>query len=398
MRFSAKATLAQHTKRDGTQVVYLKAIINRRPVPINLGFALRADQFDHDHGLAKQNAPNAQFINFEINKAITRAHKIFLDYQYSEKFLTPDLFRREFIDPSTTMDFVQFMEKEIEVRRPKLEAVTYGAHITILNKLKAFQKRILFAELTVDLIQRFENTLIKKGLKPNTIHRVFRTIKVYLHEAERKEIRFKNPFKNYHVKTTAPTKPTLLFDEVQRLFNYYNTTTNPSHKKLLRYFLFSCTTGVRISDISLLEWNNLHGSTLIFLPFKTRKGSKLISIPLSQIHIDLIGEKGESKYLFDCFAKAVTNRMLKDIAKLEEVDIKKHLTYHISRHTFATEFLDRGGKLETLQQLLGHSMITTTMVYSKVKEARKQKELSRAFEGLSQQKRPENPRKRPAQG
>ena len=384
MRFSAKATLAQHKKRDRSKVIYLKAIINRKPAPVNLGFSIHEEHFDADRGLAKSSAPNAELINFKINEAITRAHKIFLDYQYSQKFLTPELFRREFIDPTTTMDFVLFMEKEIEIRRPKLESVTHGSHVTILNKLKAFQKKVLFAELTVDFIQRFENFLIdKQGLKINTVHKVFRTIKVYLHEAERKEIRFKNPFKNYKVKSTAPTKPTLSFEEVQRLFDYYRKTTNEAHRKLLRYFLFSCTTGIRISDIAIIEWNHLHGNTLIFLPFKTRKHNKFISIPLSKIHLDLIGEKGESKYLFDCFAKAVSNRMLKEIAKLEDVKIKKHLTYHISRHTFATEFLDRGGQLETLQQILGHSMITTTMVYSKVKEGRKLQELSTAFEALN---------------
>lgn len=387
MRFSAKVILSEHRKMDGCRAVYVQAYINRQRALVNLGFYINEKYFDHEKGVIKPSAPNSELMNYQIAEALTRANKIYLDFRYSNRFLTPQSFRAEFEDPAEKMDFVNFMEKEIELRKLKLEPATHSAHVTTLNKLKKFKARIYFHELTVELLQRFENFIIKEfKIKENTVHKVFRIIKVYVHEAERKEIRFKNPFKDYSVKSTQPLKPTLSFEEVQRLFAYYNSDEAlPSHKKLLRYFLFSCTTGVRISDIGLLEWNNLHGNTLVFLPYKTRKRNRFISIPLSDIHLGLIGQKGESKYLFDCFAKAVTNRMLKDIAKIKSVDIKKHLTYHISRHTFGTEFLDRGGQLDTLQQLMGHSMITTTMQYTKVKEGRKRDELSKAFDELKAQ-------------
>ena len=382
MRFSAKAILGEHVKRDGSQTVYIRATINRRVAKVNLGFCVANKNFDADKGLIKKGVPNAELLNFQIAEGIAKAHKIYLDFKYNDRFLTTELFRNEFIDPSLMMDFVKFMEAEIELRKSKLEKVTYGAHITTLNKIKAFKKQILFHELTVELIQKMENDFIERyKLKTNTVHKVFRIIKVYMHLAERKSIRFKNPFKDYKLKSTRPQKPILSFDEVKRLFAYYHSDeVKPNHRKVLRYFLFSCCTGVRISDVSLLEWNHLHDDTLVFLPYKTRKGGKFISIPLTRISLSLIDDSRTSKYLFDCFAKPVTNRILKDIAKVEKVNIKKDLTYHISRHTFATEFMDRGGQLDTLQQLLGHSMITTTMQYDKVKDERKRDELQNAFD------------------
>lgn len=381
MRFSAKAMLAGHVKRDGTQTVYIQAIINRTVARVNLGFCVACKDFDADKGLIKKEAPNADLLNFQITEGIAKAHKIYLDFKYNDRFLTPELFRNEFVDPSLMMDFVRFMESEIELRKSKLEKVTYGAHITTLNKMKSFKKHILFHELTVEFIQKMENEFIQKyKLKANTVHKVFRIIKVYLHLAERKGIRFKNPFKDYKIKSTRPQKPILSFEEVKRLFAYFHSEDiKASHRKVLRYFLFSCCTGVRISDISLLEWNHLHDDTLVFLPYKTRKGGKFISIPLTRVSLSLIEDKKGSKFLFDCFAKQVTNRILKEIAVVDEVNIKKDMTYHISRHTFATEFMDRGGQLDTLQQLLGHSMITTTMQYDKVKDERKRDELEKAF-------------------
>jgi integrase len=384
MRFSAKAVLADHVKRDGTRALYVQAIINRMKANVNLGFAIDSKYFDGDKGVMKVNTPNCELINFQIADAVLKANKIFLDYKYSERLLTPENFKKEFTDPSSIIDLISFMEKEIELRKPKLSQETYGSNVTILNKLKAFKKRILFHELTVDLLQKLENQLIKDGLGGNTIHKVFRTIKVYIHLAEKKEIKFKNPFKEYHVKQVAPNKPTLSFDEIKTLFGYYRTSQNESHIKLLRYFLFSCITGIRISDIGILEWNHLHGRTLVFLPYKTRKRNKFITMPLSDLHMNMIGAKGESKFLFETFAKAVANRMLKDIAKLDEVKINKHLTYHISRHTFATQFLNKGGQLDTLQQLLGHSMITTTMQYVQVNEGRKLSEVTNAFHELGE--------------
>lgn len=52
---------------------------------------------------------------------------------------------------------------------------------------------------------------------------------------------------------------------------------------------------------------------------------------------------------------------MKNIAKV--VGITKLLTYHVSRHTFATLFLSRGGRVEVLQKILGHSKIEDTMIY-----------------------------------
>ena len=57
---------------------------------------------------------------------------------------------------------------------------------------------------------------------------------------------------------------------------------------------------------------------------------------------------------------------MKDIAL--KCRIRKNLTTHVARHTFATDFLRRGGKVEHLQNLLGHTKITTTMIYGHTEE------------------------------
>jgi integrase/recombinase XerD len=68
-----------------------------------------------------------------------------------------------------------------------------------------------------------------------------------------------------------------------------------------------------------------------------------------------------------------TRAIQKDIDKIEQASkIKKHLTPHVMRHTFATLSMDAGIELADLQHLMGHSDPGTTLIYASVSEERKQ--------------------------
>ena len=69
--------------------------------------------------------------------------------------------------------------------------------------------------------------------------------------------------------------------------------------------------------------------------------------------------------IFHVYANQPYNRYLKDLAK--EIKLKKRLTSHLARHTFATTItLSNGIPIETVSKMLGHTMISTTQIYSKV--------------------------------
>jgi len=57
--------------------------------------------------------------------------------------------------------------------------------------------------------------------------------------------------------------------------------------------------------------------------------------------------------------------------------------FHLSRHTFATLFLEKTGDLATLQKLMGHASITQTMIYAHVSESKKKKQI-RVFDNYMQ--------------
>lgn len=160
----------------------------------------------------------------------------------------------------------------------------------------------------------------------------------------------------------------LLPAEVKRLHEFYGSPfINSTWKNILQRYLFSCFTGLRISDLEGLEPDNFFEDTIVFTSQKT---SKLQRIKLNETAKDLIQLP---KIFNENYTREYINRELKEIAKA--CGIKKRLYFHSSRHTFATNYLISGGQLQNLQKLLGHSKIETTMVYAHVVDSLMDKEV-----------------------
>jgi integrase len=129
---------------------------------------------------------------------------------------------------------------------------------------------------------------------------------------------------------------------------------------ILQRFLFSCFTGLRFSDNANLTTENIIED---YVAFTAEKTGKFQRIKLNESAKSFLDGKN---VLNEKFTNEYTNRELKHIAKL--VGITKKVTFHVSRHTFATNFLICGGRIEHLQKILGHSKIEETMIYVHIVE------------------------------
>jgi len=124
----------------------------------------------------------------------------------------------------------------------------------------------------------------------------------------------------------------------------------------LAKFLFSCFTGLRISDNQNMDEESIVDGKLKFNAIKT---GKYQTIKLNAVAIKLLEQCPE--ILTEKLSDQHLNRILKDICNI--LGIKKKITFHYARHTFATNFLRQGGKVEVLQKLLNHSDLKETMIY-----------------------------------
>lgn len=161
-------------------------------------------------------------------------------------------------------------------------------------------------------------------------------------------------------KVDSKPREFLTLEETKRL------ATAPCGSDVMkRASLFSCLTGLRISDIILLEWDNVQkasdgGWCIIIQTKKTKTNSVL---PISDEAYELCGERSEGN-VFKDFDENVVRAYLSNWLKAAE--ITKHITFHCFRHTYATLQLAAGTDLYTISKMLTHSNIGTTQVYADV--------------------------------
>jgi site-specific recombinase XerD len=181
----------------------------------------------------------------------------------------------------------------------------------------------------------------------------------------------KDPFSNYKAKVKEVIREFLSEAELEQMINKKFVS---ERLELVRdIFVFSCFTGLAYIDVKQLTPDNISlgidGDKWIFKNRqKTDTASKIPLLPMAQHIIDKYADypvcKNE-KCLLPILSNQKMNAYLKEIADV--CGIKKDLTFHIARHTFATTItLSNGVPLETVSKILGHTSLKTTQHYAKI--------------------------------
>lgn len=138
-------------------------------------------------------------------------------------------------------------------------------------------------------------------------------------------------------------------------------------------FLFSCFCGLRVSDIEQLTWGNIHdedGTPVVVKQMKKTKEE--VRVPLGKQALQWLPDRGaasDSDAVFNLPSRMAISYHLLDWAAA--AGIKKHVTFHVARHTYATMMLTAGVDLYTTSKLLGHSDIKVTQRYAEVVDRKK---------------------------
>ena len=150
------------------------------------------------------------------------------------------------------------------------------------------------------------------------------------------------------------------------------TTPLPSSRLYLvrDLFLFSCYTGISYGDMCRLTAANLETAEdgTVWIKATREKTNVEFEIPLLDLPLRILdkydGLAPEGK-LLPIYCNSAINAALKTIAALCGID--RRLTFHMARHTYATEItLSHGVPMETVSRMLGHSRVDTTQIYAQV--------------------------------
>lgn len=381
-----RASVACRIRKDkmtecGDAAVYLQIIINSQRTTIPLGISWPVDRFDNKDGSFRERYrgdQEATDCNILVTKEKAKVNDILMYYRHSDRVLTVRKFREDYTGYETRHQFLPWMEKEIARRKRAftIDDSTAKNDMSLLKNLRRFRAEIRFSEIERQLMEDFESWCRKQDYHLNTIHKYTKRLRTYMIQAHESGINF--DLKS--VKQYKMLKPTRRFvflspSEIRKLEEYrMGVEITESQARVLDLFLFCCNTGLRFSDVSKLTWKNVMDDMLEFTMHKGRtKKLKVVNVPLTDKAFGYIHhDKGR---LFDVISEQKTNEHLKAI--MLAAGIRKHVTTHIARHTFATEFLRCGGHIEVLQVLLGHDDIHSTLVYVHVDKDRMRQEMQR---------------------
>ncbi|TAF72112.1 MAG: site-specific integrase [Bacteroidetes bacterium] len=237
-----------------------------------------------------------------------------------------------------------------------------------------------FKSLNEHLIIEFQHYLkAKSTLGHTSIYMYLQRIQIVIRHAIRDKIIHINPFdyinKKDRIARTVPDISHLDIEDITALWDSFDSIN--CHKHIQYGFLFSCFTGLRVSDIRLIKWSNITAERIEYIPYKTRKIKGLHYVPLSKEAKNIIEiMKEDQSEVNDYVFHGITNRGHSSINSsirlwAAKAGIKKRVHFHVARHTFATMLLTYGTDLYTVSKLLGHSDIKMTERYGKVIDRRR---------------------------
>lgn len=247
---------------------------------------------------------------------------------------------------------------------------------SLLVHLRRFERRDSFrlAEITPLWLSAFKTHLrreknVKTGeiLNINSQSIYYSKLVAVINQAERDGLITKNPTKSVQSPRMEETERMYLtIDEVKRI-----SIAPCPNEGTKRAFLFSCLTGLRKSDVGRLRWKDVDDAgDGCMIVFRQQKTSDVEYMYISKQARKLMGDRGEDNCIvFPLVSDYCTNKHLKKW--MESAGIKKHITFHCARHTFATMMLTLGNDIYTTSKLLGHKSITTTQIYAKIVDEKK---------------------------
>ncbi len=201
---------------------------------------------------------------------------------------------------------------------------------TKFSKNKMVNERLPFKLITEKLIEEYKTYLLKE-YKNSTGWMYLVKLKTILYKAVRQKIILTNPGKHISIKLNEIEKIYLTLDELKILDN-----TECHNNEIKKAFLFSCWTGLRMSDVIKLTWKEIQDNKINFRQKKTKRleyltiGETAIKYLYQNVNRDEINLDDKVFKLGE--GKAINRNLRKWV---ETTSITKYVTFHTARHTFA---------------------------------------------------------------
>ena len=250
---------------------------------------------------------------------------------------------------------------------------TVGAYMNDLNKYEEFLKKDILESDTEDLEKYLKYI---KNLESTTVAHKITSIKSYFNYNIKRGIVSVNPSdKVSRPKLTKHLPEYLTEEEVGKLLDVEVKSPYDYRNKTILELLYS--SGIRISELVNIKTPNYDSEECLIRIMG--KGSKERIVPLGDYAVNIMNDymnnyrplinKKHTDYVFiNNRGDKISRQFIFKVIKKEALKkgIKKDISPHTLRHTFATHLLKNGADLRIIQELLGHENISTTQIYTHV--------------------------------
>jgi len=366
-------------RKDGNAPIEVSITINGERCFFSTGKKVKAIAWDKNRQLVKGKDEEATSLNNYLKSIRAKMYEKEAELLDKGFVITAQLLYDAYFDKVECLQeksLLNILEEHNAERKAMVgKAVapaTYWVFEYTARLLKEFilqkydREDLYLRELNLSFIQGFHSFLLgekKMGQNSSTKHLKF--LKKLLNLAVSNSYISYNPVNAYKVEREPVEIDFLDEEELRKVINF--DTPIPRFERAKDMFLFGCFTGLSYIDIKTLTTEHFEkdGTGRIWIKKRRVKTGVLSRIPLLPIAKLILDKYKGGERLLPIQDPADINKYLKDIAIL--CNIKKRITFHTSRHTFAsTVTLANNISLEVVSKMLGHTNTRMTTHYAKL--------------------------------
>ena len=364
-------------KKNGEVMIMARITIDGKLCQFSTKQSILPNNWSVASGKAK--GKDAGKINALLDDIRSALNTIYHEMQRRDNYVTAEKVKNEFLGHTENHETILSLFQKHNDNMKQLVGIsrtiaTYRKYEVTRRHLADFihdkynLSDIPIREITPMFITDFElylRTACKCGY--NTAAKFLLFLKSIIIVARNNGILTKDPFANYKIQMKKVDRGYLTEDEIKIILKKKMVSERLEHVRDL--FIFSCFTGLAYSDVANLREENIRKSFdgKLWIMTKRQKTNTDVNVPLLDIP-KMILKKYKGKLpngkILPVISNQKLNAYLKEIADI--CGIKKNLTFHLARHTFATTTtLAKGVPIETVSKMLGHTNIETTQIYAR---------------------------------
>ncbi|SNZ00145.1 site-specific integrase [Flagellimonas pacifica] len=367
---------------EGRAMIYLRITVDGKRSELSTGRKTYPHKWNAATSVVQGFSPDIRQLNIYLNKMRTEIYKHAERIKENDLPLTSESLRDAYLgkDQKHIMLLEIFQEHNDQVESLVGKDFAEGTaerYRTAKSHLAEYlRKELRKKDIPVKLVDHafisgFEYYLkTKRKCSHNTAIKYVVNFKKIIRIAYANGWIPKDPFANWKVRLKNVEREFLTSEELQQLMNKPFMAERLEHVRDV--FVFCCFTGLAYADVKKLTHDDfvtgIDGE--LWINTKRTKTKTKSNIPVLPTAMMILEKYEDSPFLMNgrvlpVLTNQKMNAYLKEIADLS--GIKKHLTTHLARHTFATTVtLSNGVSIESVSKMLGHKSLRTTQHYAKI--------------------------------